>query len=122
MLCTRSVRPIQIGPCALSSFRQRAIVDQGAADRRHAAGFAQRIAAHQHAAAGRRGGGAARIVGPGERIEHLKEEDEGRDEHALGEALAAQLHHQRGEHEPPASRPRDEPRQRIRARRRYRRR
>ena len=34
---------------------------------------------------------AVRPVHPGERIEHLEEEDEGRNEHALGQALAAQL-------------------------------
>ena len=49
-----------------------------------------------------RGRGATRIVGPGERVEHLKEENEGRDEHALGEAFAAQLHHQRVRTRPPA--------------------
>jgi len=51
----------------------------------------------------RRASGARRrafgIVHPGERVEHLKEEDEGRDEQPLGETLATQLHHQRGEHE-----------------------
>ena len=53
MLRTRSVRPSQIGPCALASPRERAIVDQRVADRVDAAGRAQRIGAHQHAAAGR---------------------------------------------------------------------
>ena len=114
MLCTRSVRPSQIGPRAFEIFAERAVVDQGVADRGHAAGRAQRVAAHQHAAAGRGRGGAARIVGPGERVEHLEEEDEGRDEQPLGKAFAAQLHHQRGENETARLRPGDQARQHIR--------
>ena len=41
MLRTRSVRPSQIGPCALSSLGQRAVVDQRVADRLDAAGRLQ---------------------------------------------------------------------------------
>ena len=97
MLWTRSVKPIQIGPCALSSLAsaQSSIKALRIAAMPPASG--KRVAAHQHAAAGRGGGVAARVVGPGERIKHLEEEDEGRDEHALGEAFAAELRHQRGQ-------------------------
>ena len=44
-----------------------------------------------------------------ERIEHLKEEDEGRDVGALGEAFAAQLHHERCQHQALALGMRDQP-------------
>ena len=54
---------------------------------------------HSDATAGRRGDARAGVVGGRERIEHLEEIDERRDQHALGETLAAQLHHQRVEHE-----------------------
>ena len=94
--------------------RQRAVVDQGVADRSQAAGPLQRLAPHQHAAAGRGGGRAARIVHPGERVEHPEEEDEGRDQHALGKTLAAQLRHQRGEDQAAALGPRHEMHQRVR--------
>ena len=77
-------------PLRLELARQRAVVDQGAADGLDAAGRAERIAAHQHAAARRRRRGAVRAVHPGERVEHLEEKDEGRHKRALGEALAAQ--------------------------------
>jgi len=60
MLCTRSVKPSQIGPCCFKFLPSA----------------------------------QSRIVHPGERVEHLKEEDEGRDEQPLGKANAAQLHHQ----------------------------
>ncbi len=93
---------------AVEQFGQRAIVDQGAADRGDAARLLQRIAAHQHAAAGRGGGRAPRIIDPGEGIEHLEKEDEGRHEHALGKALAAQFRHQRGQYQAVRLRPRHE--------------
>ena len=61
MLRARSVRPSQIGPCAFIGAAQRAIVDELGADRGDAAGALQRLAPHQHAAAGRRRG--ARFFG-----------------------------------------------------------
>ena len=114
MLCTRSVRPSQIGPKCFEIFSERAVVDQGVADRRHAAGLPQHVAAHQHAAAGRARRRATRIVDPGERVKHLKEENEGRDEQPLGKTLAAQLHHQRGENETAGLRAGNEARQHVR--------
>ena len=95
-------------------FRQRAIVDQGAADRSHAAGFPEYFPAHQHAAAGCRGGGPTWIIGPGERVEHLEKENECRDEHALGETLTAKLRHQRGQDITARSRPGRKFRERVR--------
>ncbi len=83
----------------LEQLRQRAVVDQRVADRVDAARGLERVAAHQHAAAGGGRGRARGLVRPRERIEHLEEEDERRNEAALGKAVAAQLHHQRGEHE-----------------------
>ena len=99
MLCTRSVKPSQIGPKCFEIFSERAVVDQGVADRRHAAGLPQHVAAHQHAAAGRACCRTTRIVDPGERVKHLKEENEGRDEQPLGKTFATQFHHQRSQNE-----------------------
>ena len=76
---------------------ERAIVDQRAAHRLETPGGGEALAPHQHAAARRRGDPPLRIVHPGEGIEHLEEEHESRDQPALGDAFAAQLHHQRGE-------------------------
>ncbi len=97
MLWTRSVRPSQIGPCA---FITLASVQSSIRASRMAAmppALRERIGPDQHAAAGGRRHLAARIVHPAERIEHLEEIDEGRNEGALGEALAAQFRHQRGQ-------------------------
>ena len=109
MLRTRSVRPSQIGPCFLSSRGERAIVDQRVADGVDAARGAQRLGAHQHAAAGRARHRVVRPVHPGERIEHLEEEDEGRDVHALGQVLAAQRAMSEVRTSRSASRLRDQP-------------
>ena len=49
------------------------------------------------AAARRRRRPGSRIVHPGKGIELLEEKHEGRDQQALGEAFAAQLHHKRGQ-------------------------
>ena len=71
MLRTRSVRPSQIGPYRLEPPRQRAIVDQRAADALDAAGPRKRIgrtSMQPPAAAAVRGS----IVDPGERVQHLK--------------------------------------------------
>ena len=53
MLWARSVRLEPDRPLRLERARQRAVVDERAADRLDAAGRGQRLAAHQHAAAGR---------------------------------------------------------------------
>ena len=53
----------------------------------------ERGPAQQHGAAGGRGRGVMGIVHPGEGIEQLEEEHEGRHQRALRRALAAQLHH-----------------------------
>ena len=98
----------------LEPLGERAIVDQSVADGGHPAGCPQGLAPHQHAAAGRCRDAASRIVRPGEGIEHLKEEDEGGNEHALGKALAAELRHQRGQHRAAGARPRDKLAQLIR--------
>jgi len=63
---------------------------------------------------GRAGRRALGIVDPGERVKHLKEENEGRDEQPLGKTLAAQFHHQRGENETAGLRARDKARQYVR--------
>ena len=60
----------------------------------------QRRPAHQHATAGGRGGSTTRLGDPRERIEHLEEEDESRNQRAFREALAAQVDHQRRQHHP----------------------
>ena len=109
MLRTRSVNPSQIGPWALStaaeaqsSIRAPRMMSMPPASRKN-------VGADQHAAAG---GGRHRALPPihaGERVKHLKEEDECRDIGALGEALAAQLHHQRCQHEPVGFGVRDQP-------------
>ena len=56
-------------------------------------------------AARRRRGGAQRIVHPGERIEQLEEEHEGRHQRPLGPAVAAQRHHLRDQVEVVRARP-----------------
>ena len=99
MLCTRSVSAIEIGPWRLSSLAsaQSSIRAARIAARPPACCSASRRTSMQPpAAAAVR---APRIVGPGERIEHLEEENEGRHEHALGKTLAAQLRHQRSQHQ-----------------------
>ena len=53
--------------------------------------------ADEDGAAGRRSARSRRIVDPGEEIEQLEEEDEGRDQRPLGPALAAQADHLRDE-------------------------
>ena len=74
----------------------------------------QRVGAHQHASAGGRSRRAMRIIHPGERIEHLEEENESRHEHALGKTFAAQFRHQRSQDETAALGASDELRQRVR--------
>ena len=68
---------------------KRAVVDQRTVDGRNPACRAQRIRAHQHAAAGSRRHRMIRPVHPGERIEHLEKENEGRNVHALRQRLTA---------------------------------
>src|SRR5579883_3528347 len=65
---------------------ERAIVDESAPDGADPADAVERGAANQHASASRRGGLARRVVHPGERIKHLEEEDEGRNEKEIGRA------------------------------------
>ena len=62
----------------LEAAGEGAIVDDLGPDGGDAAGPLQRLAPHQHAAAGRRGELALPLRHPGEGIEHLKEEDESR--------------------------------------------
>src|SRR5580692_64270 len=97
MLMTRSVRPSQIGPMALSlrASAQSSISASRIASMPPASvSLSARISAQPPAAA------AIAAVDPGERVEHLEEEHEGRDQAALREALAAQLDHEGGEHGP----------------------
>ena len=93
-----SVRPIQIGPAAFMRRGERAVVDDLAADRREAPGRARRRRGRSSTQPPGGGGGAgARAVRPAEGVEHLEEEDEGRDQPALGRAVAAQAGHERDE-------------------------
>jgi hypothetical protein len=100
-------------PLALHQAAERAVVDERAADGVEPARGLQRLAPHEHAPA--RGGGrpVRGIVHPGERIELLEEEYESRDEHALGEAFAAQLHHERGQDGVLGQAPARQPLQRV---------
>ena len=75
--------------------RQRDIVDQRALDALQPADAVQRLAPHQHRAARRRRGGAKRVVHLRERVEHLEEVDEGRDQEPLRPGAAVQPHHLR---------------------------
>ncbi len=83
---------------ALQERGERAIVDQRVLDRGEATCLCERLAMHEHGAAGRRRDLPLRIVHPGEGVEHLEEEHEGRNEPALRKALAAEFYHQRGQH------------------------
>src|SRR5688500_15681207 len=74
-------------PMLLQHLAQRAIVDQRALDRGDATRRLQRLALHQHAAAGRARRPSLWAVHPGERVEHLEEIDIGRDQRALGEGV-----------------------------------
>ena len=78
----------------LQAAREGAIVDDLGPDGGDPAGPLQRLAPHQHAAAGRRGELALALRHPGERIEHLEEEDESRNQETLRPAPARQLRHQ----------------------------
>ena len=109
MLCTRSVNPSQIGPCAFIAFARAQSSIRAPRIDFDAAGLSQRIGADQHAAAGRRRHLALRPIHPRERIEHLEEENERRNIGTLGEALAAQFHHQRRQHQALGLGMRDQP-------------
>ena len=98
---------------ALELAAERAIVDQRGADLFDSADRRERVAAHQHAAARGGGGRGIRPVHPRERVEHLEEEDERRDQRTLGERLAAQLRHQRCQHQAAVLRAPDERCERI---------
>ena len=100
-------------PLPLHERAERAIVDQRAAQRLEPAGRGEGFAPHQHAAAGCRCSAPAGIVHPRERIEHLEEEDEGRNEPSLGCAFAAKLHHQRGKDALSRAGDRNEPRKHM---------
>ena len=88
-------------PLLFHAAAKRAVVNEGRADRLDPACRFERITPHEHAASGSRGHRTVAPVRPGEGIEHLEEEDESRDEGALGEAFAAQFYHERGQHERP---------------------
>src|ERR1700730_2954511 len=94
MLRTRSVRPSQIGPRALS----------------FAANVQSSIKAARIAslppARGRGRLGPVRTIDEGKWVEHLKEKDEGGDMQPLGKTLTTQLDHERGEHQSLALGPR----------------
>ena len=102
-------------PCAQSSIRAPRIDSMPPA----AASACGRTSMHPPAAAAV---ARSRRLDPGKRVEHLEEEDEGRDQTSFGEALAAQLGHQRGQHVSPRLRPSRPAWPGHRARRRYRRR
>ena len=94
----RLLRQAEPDPAApLHQGGKGAIVDQRAAQGRQAARLRQRLPRDQHAAARGRGRAPARIIDPGKRVEHLEKENKGGNEPAFRRALAAQLHHQRGE-------------------------
>ena len=101
-------------PLSLHQGAQRAVVDDRGADGRHPAGPLERRAVDQHAAASRR---RHRVVGPvhlPERVDHLEEQHEGRDQQPLGGRRTVQFRHQRGEREPAALGPAHQPTQAIR--------
>ena len=119
---TRSVRPSQIGPWRFRALpsAQSSISAARIASMPPAPASASRP--HQHAAAGRRRGRAVAAGRPRrtDRASGRRRRRPGSG--AFGEALAAQLGHQRGQHVAPRLRPCHQPGQRVRAHRRYRRR
>ena len=85
-------------PFGLQAAGERAIVDDLGPDGGDPARPLQHPALDQHAATG--GGGELVLLlrDPREGIEHLEEEDEGRDEETLRPTPAGQLRHQRDQH------------------------
>ena len=77
----------------LDGLRERDVVDERALDGADAADALQGLTANQYRAASRRRNARARVVHLGEGIQHLKEVDERRDERALREARAIEVHH-----------------------------
>src|SRR6266545_2597507 len=68
---------------AAEELAERDVVDAGTPDALQPTGVGERLAAHQHAAAGRRGGPALRAVDPAEWVQHREEVDERRHDQAL---------------------------------------
>ncbi len=79
-------------PLPLQATRQCAVVDDLRPDRCNPAGALERVAPHQGASAGGSGRPAVPSRDPGERIEHLEQVDEGRNEEPLGPAHAGGRH------------------------------
>ena len=77
--------------------RQRHVVDDGIADRAHAADPLEQARAHEHAAAGRSGGARAVAADAMERIESGEEVGEGGDQQLLEAGPAAEPRHHRHE-------------------------
>ena len=90
---TPVVRPSQIGPWALSllASAQSSISASRIASMPPAR---QCLGSDQHTPAGGCCGRAVTPIDPGERVEHLEEEDEGRNEETLREAGAVEFDHQ----------------------------
>ena len=101
-------------PLRLEESGERAIVDQGAADRIDPARLLQHVGLDQHASSRRGGRRIGRLVDAGKRIQHLEEKDEGRDQAAFRRRLTAQLHHERGERQVLGAGMGDEPAQHTR--------
>jgi hypothetical protein len=78
---------------ALDHLAQGHVVDAGAMDGGQPAGSLQGLAAHEHAAAGRRRHPRARRVHPPERVQLGEEVDERRDDHPLPPGRRAQQRH-----------------------------
>ncbi len=76
---------------------ERHVVDQRALERCQAAGLLERGSPDEHAAAGRRGGTALRVIDPAERVELGEEVDEGGHDHPLPAGLRAEQGHLRDE-------------------------
>ena len=114
MLRTRSVRPSQIGPKLLRFFpsAQSSIKAPRIAAMPPAWRNTSRRTSMQPPAAP--AVTRSRIVDPGERVKHLKEENEGRDEQPLGKTLAAQFDHQRSQNETARLRAGNEAREHVR--------
>src|SRR5262249_18014925 len=69
--------------------RQRAIIDQRVSYARDATGVCKCIRAHEHATSRRGRCIRTRLRNPGERKQHLKEIDKGRDVRTFGKAFTA---------------------------------
>ena len=87
-------------PLGLETLGERAVVDQRIADRGDPADRLQITPANQHASAGRGSRAPIGSIDPGEGEQHLEKEDEGGDQGALRQILAAQFRHAGNQREP----------------------